>query len=85
MVFKKATPLVLDKTLTSVSKEIACDFMKMFEDEQNVDFDKNKEHQMFPSPAYGKDLMDDELRLPKISENNYTPSCTEESKMEEQT
>jgi hypothetical protein len=37
MVFKKANPLVLDKTLTSVSKEIACDFMKMFEDEQNGD------------------------------------------------
>lgn len=80
MVFKKANPLVLDKTLTSVSKEIACDFMKMFEDEQNGD---NKDQQCFPSPAYGKDLMDDELRLPKISENNYTPSCTEESKMEE--
>ena len=38
---------------------------------------------MFPSPAYGKDLMEDELRLPKISEKNYTPSCTEESKMDE--
>lgn len=37
LVFKKANPLLLDKTLTSVSKEITKDFMKIFEDEQNND------------------------------------------------
>ena len=56
MVFKKSDPLLLDKTLTSVSKEIAHDFMRIFEDEQNQDQEVKF---MFPSPAYGKDLMDD--------------------------
>ena len=56
MVFKKSDPLLLDKTLTSVSKEIAHDFMRIFEDEQNQDQEVKF---MFPSPGYGKDLMDD--------------------------